>query len=105
MSTSRILYLDLLRLLATFGVIFLHVFATGFNGPIQHHDWYVALVGNSLVRWSVPIFVMISGTLFLNPDKEVSLRSILTKRIPRLLIAYVFWYSFWKIPFLKKTVE
>ena len=105
MITSRIPYLDFLRLLATIGVISLHVFATDFNGTIQQYDWYVALIGDSLVRWSVPIFVMISGTLFLNPDKQVSLRSILTKRISRLLIAYVFWYSFWKIPFLKKTVE
>ena len=48
-------------------------------------------MGNSMVRWSVPVFVMISGVLFLNPTKKITYQEILKKRVPRLLLAYVFW--------------
>ena len=91
-DTNRVAYLDILRILATFGVIFIHITADGLCYPIMSYNWYVAIVGDSLVRWSVPIFVMISGALFLNPEKEVLYKNILAKKVPRLLIAYISWW-------------
>lgn len=90
--TERKFYLDILKIIATFGVIFLHVFAKGYNGALNTCIWYVAAVGDSLVRWSVPVFVMISGVLFLDPLKELSVSAIVRKYVKRLLLAYVFWY-------------
>lgn len=90
-SNQRIVYLDLLRILATFAVIFLHGATSEFYNPLSSINWYMAAIEDSLVRWCVPVFVMISGALFLNPIKEISYREILTRRIPRLLLAYVFW--------------
>lgn len=90
-SSQRIVYLDLLRLIATFGVIVLHVYGAGYNSNFKSFNWYIAVVGDSLVRWAVPMFVMISGVLFLNPEKQVTYRSVLTKSLSRLLLAYVFW--------------
>lgn len=91
-DTKRIVYLDILRILATFGVIFIHITADGLCCPIMSYNWYVAIIGDSLVRWSVPVFVMISGALFLNPEKTVLYKNILTKKVSRLLIAYVAWW-------------
>ncbi len=95
---QNVAYLDVLRIIATFGVITLHVCANGFN---RYHytsfDWCVSAIGDSLVRWAVPIFVMISGTLFLNPNKEITVKEIFYKRIPRLLSAYVFWTIFYSL--------
>lgn len=91
-TIERVAYLDMLRVIATFGVIFLHVAGTDYNIPIMQYDWYVAVIGDSLVRWSVPVFVMISGALFLNPLKVITVQSILRKYVPRLLLAYLFWY-------------
>ena len=65
---------------------------TGIHLPVGEYDWYVAVVGDSLVRWSVPVFFMISGALFLKPEKEITVRAIITKYVKRLLIAYLFWY-------------
>ena len=65
---------------------------TGIHLPVGEYNWYVAVVGDSLVRWSVPVFVMISGALFLKPEKEITIRAIMTKYVKRLLIAYLFWY-------------
>lgn len=90
-SNQRIVYLDLLRIMATFAVIFLHVTAVEVNSFSFSRNWYIATIGDSLVRWSVPVFVMISGALFLNSNKEVTCAEILKKRIPRLLLAYAFW--------------
>lgn len=90
-SNQRIVYLDLLRVIATFAVILLHVSAGDFLSLSFSGDWYIALVYDSLVRWCVPVFVMISGVLLLNPDKEITYQDILKNRVPRLLLAYVFW--------------
>lgn len=90
-QSSRIIYLDILRILATLAVIALHVYATQYKTAFGNRIWYYALVGNSLVRWAVPMFVMISGALFLRPDFVVSYATILKKYIPRLAIAYIFW--------------
>lgn len=90
-TNQRIAYLDTMRVVATFGVIALHVFCTDYHSTIGSYNWFVAVIVDTLVRWSVPLFVMISGALFLQPSKEVSYRTLLKKQIPRLFIAYVFW--------------
>ena len=89
---ERELYLDLLRVLATFAVVFLHVSAKGVSLPVETFNWHVAVVYDSSVRWAVPMFVMISGALFLRPKKEITIRRILTRNVKRLLVAYLFWY-------------
>ena len=97
-TNERIVYLDLLRILATFAVIFLHVSAWEVAEFSFSSTWYISLFYDSLVRWCVPVFVMISGVLYLNPAKEISYNEILKNRIPRLFIAYVFWsiiYAFY----------
>ncbi len=91
-ETQRVVYLDILRVIATIGVIFLHVSCREYYSAFLSYNWYLAAINGSLVRWSVPIFVMISGALFLNPAKEISIRDLLTKKIPRLLMAYIFWW-------------
>lgn len=73
-------------------MIILHVTGVGYNLPMGTYNWYVALFGNSLVQWSVVVFVMISGALFLNPDKQFTTKDIYHKYIKRLLIAYLFWW-------------
>ena len=90
-SNQRVVYLDLLRVVATFAVIFLHGATSEFYAPISSISWYISAAEDSLVRWCVPVFVMISGALLLNPNKEVTIQDVLKRRIPRLLLAYVFW--------------
>lgn len=97
-ESKRYFYLDLLRILATFGVIFIHL-------SMDTNFWYIALLYDGLVRWSVPIFVMISGALFLNPRKELAISTILNKYIKRLLLSYLFWYLFYCIfKFTRKCI-
>lgn len=44
-----------------------------------------------LTIWSVPIFVMISGALFLDPKKEISIHKLYVHNIFRIFISFVFW--------------
>ena len=96
-ETQRIAYLDILRILATFGVVFLHVSCREYYSAFISFDWYLAAFNGSLVRWSVPVFVMISGALFLNPAKDIPTKDILSRKIPRLLLAYVFWWLVYSV--------
>lgn len=90
-SNERIVYLDLLRTIATFAVIMLHVFSTAFNSQSFCPSWYYAVVCDGLVRWCVPVFFMISGALFLMPSKIVMFKDVLSKYVLRLVVAYIFW--------------
>ena len=89
---QRQFYLDYLRFVATIAVVFLHVSVKDYHTAFPSFNWYLAVIGDSMMRWSVPLFVMISGVLFLNPDKKITYKDILSKYLPRLLIAYVSWY-------------
>lgn len=104
-NEGRILYLDVLRILATFAVIALHVYATQYKTSFGYREWYYALTGNALVRWAVPMFLMISGTLFLRPTIKLDYSKLLKKYILRLTIAYIFWVIFYHLYFIAISQE
>jgi len=96
-TRHRIYYLDVLRWIATIAVIMLHVsgnFYVEYNNSI---GWCSSVVYSSITRWCVPIFVMISGAVFLNENIAVSLKKLYGKHILRILLALIVWqllYSF-----------
>lgn len=98
-GTNRRTELDILRCLAMVAVIMLHTIgAVFYKEEIVDTSWWMILnIINSGTRWCVPAFVMISGTLFLNPEKEVSIRDFFKKYIPRLLIAFLVWSSLYTL--------
>ncbi|HSC79504.1 MAG TPA: acyltransferase family protein [Chitinolyticbacter sp.] len=89
--------LDLIRVLATFAVVWLHVSA---NVVIYRPDaassaWWTANVADALVRWCVPVFVMLSGALLLPGAGQMSAADFYRKRLPRLLWPLVGWTAFY----------
>ncbi len=93
---ERKIYCDYLRLLATFAVIILHVSASNwYSANVNSIEWQSFNFYDSIVRWCVPIFVMISGSLFLN--KDISLKTIYNKYIPRMIIAFFTWSIFYAL--------
>ena len=94
---NRILYPDILRILAIFAVMTLHVCGSGFySNPVQSFAWQVVNFYECLVRWAVPVFVMVSGIFFLNPQKEITLSKLYRKNIFRIVVALVAWGLFYK---------
>lgn len=102
-DNTRIFYLDLLRIFATVSVICLHVASTNWDvADIHSFEWNVNLVYNSFVRFSVPIFLMISGVLFLNPIKEIDINELYSKKIVRIITAFAFWSFIYLLVELKQ---
>lgn len=85
---ERKTYCDYLRLIATFAVVVLHVAASNwYSTDVNGLEWQSFNFYDSVVRWCVPIFVMISGSLFLS--REISIRKIYSKYILRMVIAFL----------------
>lgn len=103
---KRILYLDILRVIACFSVIVLHVAVSNWNEvSVYTVEWQVFNFYNSLTRFCVPIFVMISGVLFLDINRDINLKKILNNNILILLKVFIYWsliYDIYNI-FIRKV--
>ncbi len=94
---ERILWADVLKIAACMAVVLIHVSAEVWSSSsVASLDWHVSNFYDSLGRWAVPVFVMLSGMFLLNPEKEMDARTIYRKYIPRILIAIVFWGLFYR---------
>lgn len=89
---ERIWYWDILRIAAVVCLVIRHISTASFDfvEPLGA-KWWVFNCYGSLVAWMVPVYLMLSGASFLDPDKKVSIRSIYTRNIFHMLIAFVVW--------------
>lgn len=88
--SNRIVYLDYLRVLATFLIVVIHVSAQNkYVVDVNSYTWKVFNVFDGLSRWAVSEFIMISGVLFLRRD--VSIKRIYAKNVLRMLVIFAFW--------------
>jgi surface polysaccharide O-acyltransferase-like enzyme len=89
----RLFYADWLRTLAIFAVVILHNSTDLANlyGKIGVSNWLAAAIYNGIFRFCVPLFVLLSGSLLLNREREITVRELFIKRLPKLIIPLVFW--------------
>jgi surface polysaccharide O-acyltransferase-like enzyme len=83
-------YLNGLRVLAITAVIMGHIFMTicsYFTAGLTDTEVYICVVVRNIWYWCIPVFVMISGVIFLNPQKEITIERLLKKYVTRLLLA------------------
>ena len=89
-NREHVRYLDNMRALATLAVVVAHVSAQNwYEIDISSLAWSTLNFYDSAMRWAVPVFVMISGTVFLG--NSISVKQLFTKYIPRLIVAFGFW--------------
>lgn len=94
--------IDLIKSLAILFVLTIHAYTACFRSPMGSPDWYGGMFLSAAVRAGVPLFLMATGALMLRPDKELSIRRLYTRYLPRLLIALFFWaylyhiYDLWE---------
>lgn len=88
--------LDIIRIMACFFVIVIHVVAYSIplNNP-RTFEWCFSNFIMSIVKSAVPLFFMISGTIFLS--REVSLDKLYRKYIFRIIVAMFGWGVFYAI--------
>ena len=93
-SGNRVLWLDMLRIIATVAVVVLHTAACQlWRTDLDSAQWSYLIFWDGLSRFGVPIFVMISGALLLNVRGGVksSVSYIHKNRIRRMITVFVFW--------------
>lgn len=84
--------MDIARILAIFAVVMIHCsgfFVSGFELASWEH-----IIGNlfdSLSRIGVPWFIMISGALFLDERKDVTLKGVLLKNVKNIAFITILW--------------
>jgi surface polysaccharide O-acyltransferase-like enzyme len=94
---TKSIYIDQMRVVATISVVILHVSSDG----LYYYDasfgsaWFAANIIDSLVRFSVPLFVMISGVLLF--PKQIGFYTFIQKRLRRILLPFVLWWSIYLI--------
>ena len=84
---TRIAYYDNLRVLAIFGIIAIHVFQLWHHGEMVI-GMYIYMF-SEIVRYAVPIFLMLSGALLLNRD--IDLNYFLRHRLTRIAYPFIFY--------------
>lgn len=95
-STQRDTAIDLLKAAAIIGVLTIHISAGGCGCDIGSWNWCASMFWGSLTRASVPIFLMCSGALLLDPQKRLTIPMLYRKNLLRILIALFFWASAYK---------
>jgi len=84
---------DLIRTLAIILVILLHASNEALQASsVSAAYWWTAILYKSLALSCVPLFVMLSGALLLQPAKlNEPIRVFLKKRLSRIGLAFAFW--------------
>lgn len=97
-------WLNNLRATATIAIIFVHVS----NYVVQNFDsndvsmsWWTGNIYNSLFRIGSPIFVMITGTLFLS--KDIQIKPFIHRRFIRVCIPFLFWSAIYIFIYILKN--
>lgn len=86
-TKKRIIYLDYLRVIAIFGVLFNHISANWIG--TGSFNSIIAIFYNSMGRVAVPIFLMLTGILLLN--NKLPIKDFIKRRYPRVIIPFLFW--------------
>ncbi len=91
-ANSRLIHYDLLRIFACFSVVMLHSAAQfWYSLPVDDPNWLVANSYDAIFRFGVPIFIMISGVMFLDSPKEIQVKRLFTHNILRIFVIYAVW--------------
>lgn len=88
-TLKRDIGIDLLKILAIFGVIIIHT--CNYETAIASFDWTTNLFWRSLSGAAVPLFLMASGSMMLKTEKELTLKKLFFKNILRIVVAMVVW--------------
>lgn len=93
MEKKRQVQLDILRCMATYLVVLLHVISPYLNNPAHHGLglWTACNLLAFLCQAGVPLFFMLSGCLLLGREETLDCAAFYKKRLRRLLVPFLCW--------------
>jgi len=84
--------LDITRIIAVLAVVMIHCSASFvLEYKVFSNEFIYGNLFDSISRIGVPLFLMISGALFLDERKEITLKNILSKNVKNLAIITIAW--------------
>ena len=91
-NTSQLGWANNLRAAATLGVVVIHCssYVILNFGHIDKWHWLIAVIFNAAVRWSVPVFVMLTGSFVLSNYND-KLGSFLKNAFNKIIIPFLIW--------------
>jgi surface polysaccharide O-acyltransferase-like enzyme len=94
-SPAWLPYGDAMRVLGVAAIIVIHTCDMILFSPAAgtRHWWVINFV-DAGGRWAVPVFIMLSGALLLNPSRPQTAMEFYRRRLARLGIATLFWSAF-----------
>ena len=97
-KSNRIVYFDVLRVIACFSVILVHTSAPYVIKDFGSFNFWVGNVLDGLGRTGVTLFVMISGALMLDYNYKFSTKKIFN-HIIKMIVFFVFWSIIYCVAF------
>lgn len=104
---KRVLYFDVMNILACFSVLLLH-HSSQVHSFSDSPRWAFSLVVECVFYYAVPIFLMISGANLLGFHEKYDLKTYLKKRAARAVIPWLLWsivLLIWKVHTGQLTIE
>lgn len=95
-----VVWMDVLRVVAIICVVTIHTVSSVTRGarvPLLSGGWWVGATIDAASLWCVPVFVMISGALLLNPARKQTAHSFYRRRLERIGVPLVFWTVFYLV--------
>lgn len=89
-----------MRIIACFGIILLHeLFASTlyFKGSLTGSDLIFEGVLEHMLMWAVPVFLMVTGALLLDPGREIPMKKLYGKYVRRMALALVIFTLIFQI--------
>ena len=95
---TRDISLDIIRIVATLAVVMIHCaspFVSGYKAGTP--EFWVGNVLDGISRLGVPLFVMVSGSLFLREEKEVTVKGLFKKNVMNIGLILIVWSAFYTV--------
>lgn len=90
LKKERVLYYDLLNILAAFGVVAMH-----FNGLTHAYShtwaWRQAFAVDCIFYWAVPVFFMLTGATLMDYCEKYDTKTFFKKRFSKTLVPFIAW--------------
>lgn len=94
----RLFYLDFLRVVGIIAVIFIHVAVQNWDDLTPDSPELLPLaIFEGVSRFAVPLFVMISGALFLNPERKIETGRLWRHNILKMVGIFFGWCAIYAV--------
>ena len=89
--------IDLTKCMATCAVLLIHCSANRYQlFTVGSLDWLTVLFWNGTCKWAVPVFLMCSGALMNDPQRELPLNRLFSRYLLRLVASLSVWAALYE---------